>query len=164
MGKKFGKIPAEVKVQSGLKDLAPAFRLALVSTVSDMKSLGHRPRIFETLRTKERQAHIYGFGRDYDDGRGIVTHASSHLSTWHGYGLAADVVEDDATPWNATPQFWNDLGVCAEKHGLTWGGRWTFVDLPHVQWGKCRRSPSDNARFILQNGGVEAVWKAVNAL
>lgn len=157
------KPPREVPVQSSLKDLAPKFREALERTVADMKALGHKPRIFETLRTKERQDFLYGFGRQYDDGRGTVTNSFSHTRTYHGYGLAADIVENDATPWNAKPSFWNDLGRCAEKHGLAWGGRWKFVDLPHVQWGNAPRSPNNGIRFVKDKSGNEAVWDLVGA-
>ena len=154
-----------VPVQSGMSGLAPLFAEALAKTVADMRLRGHQPLVFETMRTLERQRFLYGFGRTYDDPkpRGIVTHSDSNLTTWHGYGLAADIVEDDSTPWVAKPQFWNDLGECAEANGLTWGGRWKFLDLPHVQWGKCLRSPTKHAQFLIKNGGVEAVWSAVKA-
>lgn len=152
-----------VPVQSGVNGLAPLFAEAVAKTVADMRLLGHKPLVYETLRTPERQRFLYGFGRTYDDGRGIVTHSETSLLTWHGYGLAADIVEDDATPWTAKPKFWSDLGVCAEQNGLTWGGRWKFLDLPHVQWGKCLRTPTKNAQFIMKNGGTEAVWDIVKA-
>jgi hypothetical protein len=160
---KFPKPPKEVKVQAALDGLAPQFRKALEKTVARMVVLGHKPRIFETVRTAERQAFLYGFGRKYDDGRGVVTNSQSNLKTWHGYGLAADIVEDDATPWNATSAFWNDLGACAEACGLEWGGRWRFLDLPHVQWGKCRRSPSQVAINALAKHGVAEVWRLCRA-
>lgn len=160
------RLPAphrNVPHSSSLDGLAPAFRAALMQTVEMMKKLGHQPRIFETTRTLERQAFLYGFGRTWDDGRGVVTHSKTNMVTWHGYGLAADIVEDDKTPWNATPAFWNDLGKCAEANGLTWGGRWKFLDLPHVQWAKCHRSPTSSAQFIAKNSGVEAVWRVYKA-
>ncbi len=163
MGKRFGVVPAEVRVQASLDGLAPQFRAALEATVRDVRAVGHAVRIFETLRTAERQKFLHGFGRLYDDGRGVVTHAESHLRTWHGFGLAADLVEDDKTPWNATPAFWNAIGVAAERHGLVWGGRWKFIDLPHIQWGGAPRSPTDNHRFVLGKSGAEAVWRLVGA-
>jgi hypothetical protein len=47
---------------------------------------------------------------------------------------------------------------------LDWGGDWTVRDLPHVQWGKCKASPSYVARGLYASGDVEAVWKAVGAV
>jgi peptidoglycan L-alanyl-D-glutamate endopeptidase CwlK len=161
---KFGTVPPEVAVQSDLSLLAPKFRAAVEATVRDMEAKGHKVRVFETARTAERQKFIYGFGRDYDDGRGVVTKVQDHLASWHGYRLAADIVEDDRDPWTAPQSFWNDLGVCSAAHGLSWGGNWAWKDLPHVQWGKCRKSPSSESRRLIEMGGVEAVWRAVGAL
>lgn len=143
--------------------LAPQFRRAVEQVMDDMRAQGWKPRIFETIRTNERQAYLYGFGRDYDDGRGPVTKAPTADRGWHFFGLAVDVVEDDATPWKAPQAFWQALGASAERHGCTWGGRWKTVDLPHIQWGKCRVSPSYRARSLYAQGGMEAVWKAVGA-
>ena len=41
--------------------------------VKEMADAGHNAKVFETLRTAERQEFLYGFGRQYDDGRGTVT-------------------------------------------------------------------------------------------
>lgn len=163
MSKRFGDVPEEVAVESDLSVLAPKFRAAVEATVTAMRAKGHKVRVFETRRTPERQAFIYGFGREYDDGRGIVTKVRDSLASWHGYGLAADIVEDDKDPWTAPQAFWNDLGECARANGLTWGGDWEWKDLPHVQWGKCRKSPSNLSREALARGGVEEVWRAVRA-
>jgi peptidoglycan L-alanyl-D-glutamate endopeptidase CwlK len=48
--------------------------------------------------------------------------------------------------------------------GCKWGGDWKQKDLPHFQWGKCKPSPSDAARQIIAAQGMEAVWKAVDAV
>lgn len=127
-----------------------------------MAALGYPVKVAETMRTAERQAYLYGFGREYDDGRGEVTKAETHLVSWHGYGLAADLVHGERF-WNATRDFWDALGKCAELRGLTWGGRWTSPDRPHVQWGQCRRSPSRRARELLAQGGLPEVWRIVGA-
>lgn len=155
--------PKEVPRESRLELLAPRFRAAVEAVVADMQARGHAVRVFETLRTEERQAYLYGFGRDYDDGRGPVTRAASALQGWHAYGLAADLVQADQTPWIAPQAFWQDLGTIAEQHGCTWGGRWKVVDLPHIQWGRCRKSPSQRSRDLLSAGGLTAVWAAVGA-
>ena len=108
-------------------------------------------RVFETLRTDDRQRFLYGFGREYDDGRGVVTNSRTAMDTWHGFGLAVDIV-DRAKLWNAPDDFWWVLGTSARRHGLVWGADWNgnwssaderFMDRPHIQWGNgMRRRPS----------------------
>lgn len=160
---KFGTVPPEVPVQRSLTLCAPKFASAVTALVAHLNG-GLTEMVFETLRTEARQTFLYGFGRDYDDGRGKVTNARSALYSWHGFGLAVDVVEKDATPWNAPPTFWNAIGDAADATGLTWGGRWSKPDLPHVQWGGCPASPSDADRALFASGGMEAVWRKYGAV
>jgi peptidoglycan L-alanyl-D-glutamate endopeptidase CwlK len=165
--------PAEVSACRDLQVLAPGFRLRLDLVLEDLKRAGHDPLVFETLRTHERQSFIYGFGRAYDDGRGIVTHSADADETWHGFGLAADVISQ-AKRWDAPDAFWRTLGAACRVRGLTWGGDWNgngrsdderFVDRPHVQFGPpMRRSPSPRAARLLAAGGLRAVWQEVGAL
>lgn len=164
MPSRFGTIPDEPPRQSSVVGLAPKFRRAVEAIVDEMQEKGYKVRVFETLRSNERQAFLYGFGREYDDGRGPVTRARTAESGWHFYGLAADLVEDDSSPWIAPQKFWQELGLIAEQHGCTWGGRWERVDFPHVQWGPCRRSPSHRAAELYRTGGRESVWQEVGAL
>lgn len=156
--------PAEVPVIRSLDVLAPKFRLAVDRTLHALALQGRAATVSETLRTDARQAFLYGFGRTYDDGRGIVTNARTVDTTWHGYGLAVDVIASGAG-WNAPAAFWTALGAAAEAEGLTWGGRWDGLpDRPHLQWGQCRRSPSVTAVKLKRAGGLEAVWREVNAV
>ena len=160
---RFGVVPAEIPVQRSLDVCAPAFAVAVRAMLADLA--GDRTAwAFETLRTPERQRFLYGFGRDYDDGRGRVTNAQTSLYSWHGFGLAVDIVEKDATPWDAPVTFWTAIGEAAERHGLVWGGRWKKPDLPHVQFGKCRMSPDDTDRKLLADKGLAAVWAKYGAL
>lgn len=154
---KFGIVPAEVPVNRSLDGLAPKFRVALDAMLRDLTG-GPVEWPFETVRTPERQAFLYGFGRDYDDGRGIVTHAISNATTFHGYGLAVDIVEKDATPWTAPDTFWQAIGAAATAHDLKWGGHWKRKDLPHVYWGKCPATPTPHDQKLLHTVGPEAVW------
>lgn len=147
-------IPEPPRIYS-LGDLCPAFRERVEAIVADLD----RVRVFETLRTEERQQYLYGFGREYDDGRGAVTKAQTALRGWHAFGLAVDIVEDDATPWTAPMSFWQSLGLAAEKHGCIWGGRWQTVDLPHVQMGGIPVSPTPDIIALYRGSGVEAVWR-----
>lgn len=134
--------------------LAPRFRDGLLATLADLPDA----MVVETLRTAERQSFLYGFGREWDDGRGIVTQAPTALTSWHGFALAADVVHR-THHWAAPRSWFAHLGDVAESHGLKWGGRWRHVDLPHVQWGGCPDTPTYVDRGLYTNSGIEAVWK-----
>lgn len=155
-----GTVPKAVPVDRRLDVLAPAFRRKIDAVLEAVPYA----TVAETLRTDARQRFLYGFGRDYDDGRGIVTYSDTALDTWHHYGLAADLIHQ-TKGWEAPMQWWQQLGAAAKAHGLIWGGDWTFRDYPHLQWGApMRRSPSPSAAKLLADGGVEAVWRAVKAL
>lgn len=145
------------------EDCAPRFSAACDRIITDMADRGHAVKAFETIRTPERQRYLFGFGRVWDDGRGDVTKVDNVFEGWHIYGVAADLVQDDATPWIAPMAFWNDLGRIAESHGCTWGGRWKQLDLPHIQWGKCPRKPTDDFFALFKSGGRQAVWKVLQA-
>lgn len=167
------KPPTEVPVHRALTDLAPQFAEAVGRVCADLTAWGFDPWVFETLRTDERQRFLHGFGRRYDDGRGVVTHSETSADTWHGFGLAADIISR-SMHWNASPWFWETLGLSARRHGLVWGADWNnngrtdderFADRPHIQWGApMRRSPSSRASQLLQAQGIEAVWREVKAL
>lgn len=165
--------PAEVPVIRSLDALAPRFRAALEAVLRDVTAWGFDPMVFETMRSDARQQFLYGFGRRYDDGRGVVTHSETALDTWHHYGLAADVVSRSRL-WAPDPFFWEALALAARRHGLRSGADWNnngrsdderFVDRPHLQWGApMRRSPSTTAARLLREGGLERVWREVGAL
>lgn len=164
--------PKEVPVNRDVLTLAPKFRAAVEELLMRHRAYGHDPIVFETLRTEERQRFIYGFGRDYDDGRGVVTYSQSADETWHAFGLAVDIISQ-SKQWDAPKRFWRDLETIAESLGLVSGRDWDgddatkerFVDSPHVQFGKpMRRSPSPRAARLLAEGGFEAVWREVGAL
>jgi hypothetical protein len=146
-----------------VNDLAPRFRAALYRALEQHRRAGHDSVIFETIRTNERQRWLYGFNRDYDDGRGQVTGARTADLSWHIYGLAADVISR-SKGWDASAAFWRDLGSAARDEGLAWGGDWLRKDLPHIQWGKpMRDTPSVRAVKLRRQGGNPAVWREVLA-
>jgi hypothetical protein len=169
------KPPREVPRQTSLDGLAPGFAARLRQLLRVLEAGGFMPVVAETVRTAERQAFLYGFGRTYDDGRGIVTRASSHLSSLHGYGLAADVWNAALPkPWMLGESFRRALrGACLVvnlRHGDDWnmdGSRAgeQFLDGPHVQWaeGGMGRSPTPDDAALLATQGMEAVWKKYGA-
>jgi hypothetical protein len=156
----FGIIPPEPPRIFNLANCSPAL---VVSVNRVLTSMGPTAMIYETLRTDARQKWLAGFGVNYDDGRGIVTHAQSAQYGWHFFGLAVDIIHRDHE-WNASEAWWEELAETYAYNGLTAGKRWRMADKPHGQWGKCRTTPSDNARELYLQGGNHAVWTAVGAL
>jgi len=153
--------PPEPQVQTTLTGLAPRFKVAVEKLLVPDDDFD--PIVSESGRTADRQAWLYGFGRTWDDGRGIVTHAATNLTEWHGFWLAVDIISK-SRQWDAPPSFWQTLGAKAEALGLTWGGRWPGdeKDEPHVQAGPpMRQVPSPIATKLLLTGGLSAVWNAV---
>lgn len=135
--------------------LAPGFRTKLLALVAAMAKRGQPARVVETLRLPRLHQHYVEQG---------TTQAPTVFHSWHGYGLAADVVHATQL-WDAPAAFWDALGAEAERLGLRWGGRWKFVDKPHVQLGDPMRvSPSAKARALLKSGGLYAVWKEIGAV
>lgn len=156
------KPPAEVPACNSPSVLAPRFRDAVQRMFVALRKAGYDPIIAESLRTPERQKFLFGFGRDYDDGRGIVTKAPDCDTSWHCFGLAVDVTSQ-SQGWD-NPAFFRALAAAARDEGLVCGDRWTHPDRPHVQWGSPMRvTPSDNAVKLRAAGGNEAVWRAVGA-
>lgn len=151
--------PPEVPCDRSVATLAPKFRAAVEAILAQLGDA----KIAEATRTFQRQSFLYGFGRDYDDGRGIVTNAASNLTSWHGYGLAVDIIHA-TREWDVPDAWFRLLGDVAKAHGCDWGGDWHHPDRPHIQWGTLRDSPSDHARSLYETAGVEAVWSAVGAL
>lgn len=154
----FGTIPLEPPTQHDLTVCAPQFTAAVWSLMEALVARGYPPKVFETLRTPERQAWLYGFARDYDDGRGRVTGARTAWDGWHAYGLAADIIHRDRG-WKA-PAFFDAMRAALPAHGLDFC---VASDWPHVQWGKCDRKPGPEIKALYDSGGLPAVWAHVGA-
>lgn len=111
--------------------LAPGFCAAVRALIDRMSELGHEFVLLEGFRSPERQAALAASGRN-------VTRAGADRSL-HQYGLAADLalcVEGELRLSAASPgtrSAYLSLGREAEAMGLTWGGRWSFRDLCHVE-------------------------------
>ncbi len=174
---RFGMTPPEPARQASLDGCAPAFTTKVGLLLDRMRSAGHDPIIFESRRTAERSAWLYGIGRDYDpDGRGIVTNILPDQHSWHFFGVAVDIISA-AHEWDAPEAFWFDLMRFAEDLGLTSGDDWcrdgipdeqqekTRIDKPHVQWWceGMHTSPSAHATELFQRDGLPAVWAALGA-
>ena len=82
--------------------------------------------------------------------------------SWHGYGLAVDVISE-SKGWGAGAEWFANVASVFKKFDCAWGGEWVDADLPHFQWGRCKPSPSALAREIIVSQGVRGVWIAVGA-
>lgn len=149
--------------QSSLDCLAPKFRQAVEAAIQECHAKSVDAVVFETCRS-DALAFLY-----YEHG---VSKATDATRTWHGYGLAVDVISKahgwDYYPggplYHANPWWWKELYETFTHHGLDSGSDWqTFKDYPHWQWGACKASPSDRGRELLASGGREAVWREVGA-
>ena len=159
---KFGVIPKEPPRSADLGQCAPKFADLVRQLLARLEQQGYDPIVFEALRSGERCGFLYGFGRDYDDGRGLVTNAKTGERSWHTYGLAVDIISK-AHGWKAADGFWAALRTEADALGLEAGGNWKMADKPHVQWGPMRTTPSDLASALFEEGGLPSVWKEVGA-
>jgi peptidoglycan L-alanyl-D-glutamate endopeptidase CwlK len=65
--------------------------------------------------------------------------------------------------WSQPTSWFRKVAEIFKANGCKWGGDWTSPDLPHFQWGKCKPSPSDQARAIMRREGMQGVWRAVGA-
>jgi hypothetical protein len=144
--------------------LAPAFRRAVAASIAECNAAPNNldAIVYETYRSNELQAVYYQRGRTVIPPPKPVTNAMSNLYSWHGYGLAVDVIHR-TKQWGAGDAWFAKVAEIFKRHGCKWGGDWTTKDLPHFQWGLCKASPSSVARELIRTKGVEAVWQAVGA-
>ena len=147
---------------SDLERLAPKMRAAVEAVLAACQAAGMDAVVYETYRSQELQALYYARGRWIVPPEKPVTNVRDARFGWHHFGLAVDVISR-ARGWNVPESWWDRLGHIAKARGLSWGGDWRMRDLSHLQWGKCRDTPSDRARELLAGGGLGAVWAEVGA-
>jgi len=120
--------------------LIPTFASRVKVLFNRMKARGFKPILWEAYRTPERAIKMAELGKGVQN--------SMHL-----YGAAVDII-DAKTMWD-DPAFFRALGEEAERLGLTWGGRFSKPDGPHVQaippasqTRLTRMSPSEREVFV----------------
>jgi hypothetical protein len=153
-------IPA---VNRNLQLLAPKFREQVLLALQECEAAGLDAFVYEAYRSQELQAIYYARGRTIIPPTRPVTNAPTNLYSWHGYGLAVDVISKTKL-WDVPESWFTRAAEIFKRHGCRWGGDWRSKDLPHFQWGRCKPSPSDLARQLLSTQGVQAVWRAVGAM
>ncbi len=158
-----GSTDRSLVVSRDLQLLAPGFRAAVTGAVAECRDRGLDAMVFEAYRSPELQALYFARGRTIVPPSRPVTNAASNLFSWHGYGLAVDVISE-SKKWDAGEDWFREVAAVFSEHGCRWGGEWRVRDLPHFQWGRCKPSPSDRARQLLSEGSVRAVWDAVGAM
>lgn len=108
-----------------------AQRLLLVFKIMKEKH-GYDMVLIEGYRSPERQNMLAGMGSN-------VTQAAAFQS-YHQYGLAGDcaflrngrLVISEKDAW--AMEGYRLYGEVAESVGLTWGGRWKFMDFGHTEY------------------------------
>ena len=142
----------EKSVNNTLDGLNPNFKEKLTQLLEKLKNKGYSPRVYETLRTNERQSYLFSIGAskiqhtgnhgrgtaaDIIDGRGHPDRAGQIVAwgSWEGeekrQGRKPSTGDIEAT--KMATDFFDALGAAAVEVGLTWGGHWNFVDKPHVE-------------------------------
>ena len=97
-------------------------------------------RIVQGLRTFAEQDALYAQGRTKPGDK--VTKAKGGQSI-HNYGLAIDfclLIDGSHISWSLTEDWdgdkvsdWMEIVKIFTDQGYEWGGRWKFVDNPHLQ-------------------------------
>lgn len=140
--------------------------------------------VFEGFRSFERQDYLYSVGRTISGTpcrhNGVVreihycdvhplgltlTNAPAGMS-WHGYGMACDIVFDSdpvkpGAQWSWDGKLpWLNLVTEFESRGLEAAARWrSFPEWPHFQ--KTYGLKITDALELRRTGGLPAVWSAI---
>lgn len=119
-----------------IEDLHPAVQDRARAIVKAWADAGFDVLVTCTFRSNAEQDKLYAQGRTAPGFK--VTKARAGES-YHNFGLALDFVP----VINGKPQ-WDDHKPFEVLAGIaqmadptvTWGGGWSFKDLPHLQWDK----------------------------
>lgn len=162
---------AETLVCRDFAHVAPKLAAIALAVEEDLNIHGYDAWIYETSRCEELAELYFALHR---------SHAPSALFSWHGYGLAFDVISkargwkvwpewsEESDGWVGGDEAWYEaVSNSFKAAGLRWGGDWSVgkKDMPHFQWHieGMHESPSDTARALIASGGPEAVWRVLGA-
>jgi peptidoglycan LD-endopeptidase CwlK len=151
-----------------LQPLHPVLEAKVRAMAAALWAQGIAIRVVQGLRTVEEQDTLYASGRTAP-GK-IVTNVRGGYS-YHNFGLAVDCVPSLNPPgaeyqpdWNPESTRYAAMVAAGVAQGLDAGADWeTFKDHPHFQltgaWPV--EEPPDEARAAMQDGGLPAVWQAM---
>jgi hypothetical protein len=151
-----------LRVHNDLTELAPLFRVAVENAIAECRRQGLDAIVYEAYRSQELQAEYFSRGRTKRPPLQTVTNAPTNLQSWHGYGLAVDVISK-SKQWSAGSEWFGKVAEIFKQNNCKWGGDWKNADPPHFQWHLCKASPSDEAKRLIREKGAQAVWAAVGA-
>lgn len=118
-----------------INDLYPDFGGTLLIILEKLyEKYQLTPRVTQALRTIEEQDAIYAQGRS-KPGK-IVTNAVGG-SSWHNYGLAADICFRGEDPYlekhPKRDEIWSFFGSLCNEEGCIWGGHFSHPDQDHCE-------------------------------
>lgn len=158
----------DVISEARLAAIFPALASKIRLMDSMLRAEGIEIRVVQALRTWAEQDALYAQGRTVPGH--IVTNCPGGKS-YHNFGLSVDCVPSTRTPeqpydpdWNNKHPSWIRMETIGKSLGLECGAFWrTFKDCPHFQMtGRFPiGEPSQELKDIFRDGGLEAVWKAV---
>lgn len=160
-----------------LDGLAPRVRLNLSAAVAELLHQGNPVLVFETTRTRDRVAFLYGKGRTEEQLKAvgidikfaqptekIVTKASAWPKSWHSHGLAVDLIHPKLY-WGAPRAWFEKVAEVMVDHGFDWGGNWpTLPDVPHFQHHGCPIGPRAADQQNLLASNVHLTWAKYGAI
>lgn len=135
-------------------------------TLKDLRREGLDMGVDSGYRSFTEQDGLYAKGRTKPGSK--VTNARGGES-WHNYGVAADIVFNDANGRSSWPdggeytKLWQRYGEIAQGNGLEWGGSWTSIqDRPHIEYHPgLTASDASTLKDEHRQGGLEAAWDAM---
>ncbi len=122
--------------------LWPYFAEKLLKLKEKAAESGLLVGVHSGYRSYDEQERLYALGRtvknldgvDKDHPLGSKVTKARGGESWHGWGVAADVVFLVQGSWSWDAKLpWGRLGQMGLDLGLEWGGIWKFKDLPHFQ-------------------------------
>lgn len=140
--------------QKNLNGVHPALVRKAIQLIELAKNEGYILRVSQGFRSFAQQNALFAK-------RPKVTNARGGQSM-HNYGLAVDYVFIVGGKVSWDERLYKNIGRWANQVGLTWGGNWKFVDLPHCQLNNL---PSFRPLLETYNAagggerGIVAVWK-----
>ena len=131
------------------------FRFKVAAILRDMAALSFEARIFEGLRSFERQRELVA--------RGVSrTMSSNHLADREGFSRAVDIVQRDDDPWSTSNagdrEFWLTLARMASLHGLESGASW----IDKLVGARRVRDESARKKFRAFVTATDVPWKPLD--